>query len=78
MSVGKKDPFDNLSSEDRVTMDQCHRMHVNINRRNWIVASLLLIAPMLVRHFWPTPWYIWVATSVVCWPIGMFIGGIVV
>ena len=78
MSVEKKDPFADISDEDRATMDQCHRMHINVNMRNWIVASLLLLIPMLARRFWPTPWYIWGATAIVCWPTGMFIGGIVV
>ncbi|MBU2855400.1 hypothetical protein HF289_00460 [Acidithiobacillus ferrooxidans] len=78
MSVENKDPFADISDEDMAMMGQCRRMHINVNVRNWIVASLLLIAPMLARHFWPTPWYIWVATAMVCWPTGMFIGGIVV
>ena len=78
MSVENKDPFADISDEDRATMDQCHRMHTNVNMRNWIIASVLLITPMLIHHFYPSPWYIWGAAAVVCWPVGMFIGGIVV
>ncbi|MHB1880708.1 MAG: hypothetical protein ACYCPA_00630 [Acidithiobacillus sp.] len=77
MSVEKKDPFADISDDDRAMMDQYHRLHVNINMRNWLSAWTLFIIPMLVRHFWPTPWYIWAATAVVCWPLGMFIAGIV-
>ena len=31
MSAEEKDPFANISDEDRATMDQFHRLHANAN-----------------------------------------------
>ena len=75
MSVGKKDPFADISDEDMATMDQCHRLHANINLRTQLVALLLLVTPMLVRHFYPEPWAVWATVAALCWPVGLFVAG---
>ena len=77
MSVKNKDPFANISDEDRATMDQFHRLHVNANLRTQLVAMALFVIPILVRHFYPEPWTVWGTAAAICWPVGLFVGGIV-
>ena len=75
MSAEEKDPFANISDEDRATMDQFHRLHANANLRTQLVAMLLLVTPMLVRHFYPEPGAVWATVGAICWPVGLFIAG---